>query len=141
MRTFCSTWVLRVLGLFVLVLSGCGDGLGKLYPVSGTVTLDGEPLKNAQISFVPDTDKGNKTPASAVGRVTNGSYTLTTKDSPGAPAGSYKVMINTHYPGAPEDSVSLPRGYADPGKSGLTMEVVENPAPGAYDIKLKIKTK
>jgi hypothetical protein len=139
MRTFCRMWFLGVLGLLVPVLAGCGDGLGTLHPVSGSVTLDGEPLKDAQLSFVPDTEKGNKTTASVFGKVTDGKYTLTTKDRPGAPAGHYKVSVLTQYPGGPENPVVLLKIYSDPGKSGLKVEVVEKPSPGAYDLKLTSK--
>jgi hypothetical protein len=139
MTTFRSTRLLAVLGVLVLALSGCGDGLGTLYPVSGKVTLDGEVLQNAQLSFVPDTDKGNKSPASATGKVANGTYSLITKDKAGAPAGWYKVVINTQYPGSPENAVVLPKNFSDANKSGLFVEVVENPGPGAYDLNLKVK--
>jgi hypothetical protein len=126
----------RFLGVLVLVLSGCGQSVGTLYPVSGKVTLNGEPLKDARLSFVPDTDKGNKSPASAFGKVQDGNYSLTTKDKPGAPAGWYKIMVMTQYPGGPEKPVPLPKRYGDPGKSTLSIEVVPSPAAGAYDLKL-----
>jgi hypothetical protein len=136
MRSSCPTWLF---GVLVLALSGCGNGLGTLYPVSGKVTVDGEPLKDAQLTFVPDAEKGNKAPASAFSKITNGNYSLTTKERAGAPAGWYKVMINTHQsPGGTGEAV-LPKKYSDPGKSGLSVEVVQNPSPGAYDITLKLK--
>jgi hypothetical protein len=137
MRLFFPTWLLGVFGFLVLGLAGCGGGLGTLYPVSGKVTLDGEPLKDARLILVPDADKGNKSPASPFGKVTDGTYLLTTNGRPGAPAGWYKVMVNTQYPGGPENAVALPKFMSDPGKSGLSIEVVANPSPGAYDLDLK----
>jgi hypothetical protein len=136
MRAFFSACLLTMV---VLALAGCGDGLGTCYSVTGTVTVDGEPLKDAQISFLPDTEKGNTTPASAAGKVANGNYSLITKDRAGAPAGWYKVAINTQYPGGPEKPVTLPKNYSDASKSGLSVEVVASPSPGAYDLKLKTK--
>src|SRR5262249_14702506 len=40
----------------LLVLASCSsdDGLGKRYPVSGTVTYNGQPLQDGEISFIPD---------------------------------------------------------------------------------------
>ena len=38
----------------LLIIASCGtdDGLGKRYPVSGTVTYNGNPLEKGDISFV-----------------------------------------------------------------------------------------
>ena len=40
--------------------AGCGDdGYGRRYPVSGTVTYKGQPLKQGTITFTPaDADAG-----------------------------------------------------------------------------------
>jgi hypothetical protein len=55
-------YVLRVvrfltLSLLVLLLVGCGKGY-KLAPVSGRVTMDNQPLANAEVSFYPTGGKG-----------------------------------------------------------------------------------
>lgn len=139
MRAFRLTLFFSSMGILALVLSGCGEQIGQLYPVSGKVTLDDEPLNDAQISFVADAAKGNKAPVSPFGKCKDGSYSLTTKDKPGAPAGWYKVVVNTKYPGASEKAVELPKRYSDPGKSDLSVEVKPNAEPGAYDLKLKSK--
>lgn len=136
MKTSCLTRLFGTLGVVVLAFSGCGGGLGTLYPVSGKVTVDGVPLKDAQLSFMPDVERENKTATTPVGKVKDGNYTLTTKGKAGAPAGWYKVMIMTQYPGGPAKPVMLSQRYTDPGKSRLAVEVVSSPAPGAYDLKL-----
>ena len=77
----------------LLVMTSCGadDGLGKRYPVSGTVTYNGSPLEKGEISFIPEDVKSN---IGASGRITNGSYTVSTGgNSDGAQAGKYKVTI------------------------------------------------
>jgi len=38
---------------FFVVVSGCGGGGLKTYPVSGTVTFEGEPLVGATVGFSP----------------------------------------------------------------------------------------
>jgi hypothetical protein len=135
MRRLSPARLSGALGVVVLALSGCG-GVGTLYPVSGKVTLDGKPLPDGQVSFVPDKEKGNKAPATPFGKIKDGSYSLETKGQPGAPAGAYKIMVITRYPGSPEKNPELPKRYADAGNSGLAVEVSPTPAAGAYDLKL-----
>jgi hypothetical protein len=123
-----------------LTLAGCG-GL-KLYPVSGTVTLDGKPLSQCTVSFNPDASKGNTATVSCVGRLdAQGHFNLRTiavkgsEGGSGAPLGWYKVTLLTGLPGDPEIKVNPL--YLDANKSPISIEVVENPEPGAYDVKLK----
>jgi hypothetical protein len=76
----------------VLSMTSCStdDGLGKRYPVSGTVTYNGNLLEKGSISFVPDDPKG----VGATGTIENGSYTLSTGgNNDGAQAAKYKVTI------------------------------------------------
>ena len=83
--------VLAVPALFVLASCGTEDGLGKRYPVSGTVKYNGGPLEKGEISFVTEDMSKN---FGATGIITNGSYTLSMGgDSDGAQAGKYKVTI------------------------------------------------
>jgi hypothetical protein len=94
-RTRRSTRCLAVLaGPALLVIASCGDtddGLGKRYPVSGTVTYNGSPLEKGAISFVTEDVSKN---FGATGTITNGSYTLSMGgDGDGAQAGKYKVTI------------------------------------------------
>jgi hypothetical protein len=79
----------------LLVLASCGaedDGLGKRYPVSGTVTYNGSPLEKGEISFVTEDMSKN---FGASGTIANGSYTLSIGgQGDGAQAGKYKVTIS-----------------------------------------------
>ena len=84
--------VLAVPALFVLASCGTDDGLGKRYPVSGTVTYNGNPLEKGEISFVTEDLTKN---FGATGIITNGSYTLSTGgNGDGAQVGKYKVTIS-----------------------------------------------
>jgi len=38
---------------FFVVVSGCGDGKLRTYPVSGTITYQGKPLAGATVGFTP----------------------------------------------------------------------------------------
>jgi len=86
----------------LLVMTSCrsdeGFGFGKRFPVSGTVTYNGNPLEKGKISFVPDDPKG----VGAAGDIENGSYAVSTGgEKDGAVAGKYKVIIS-----AKEDSLA-----------------------------------
>ena len=41
---------------FFVVASGCNDGKLKTYPVSGTITYQGEPLVGATVGFTPKSE-------------------------------------------------------------------------------------
>ena len=72
-----------VLGLF---LAGCG---GSWATASGTVTLDGAPLKDGTVSFHPAGDG-----PTAYGTVKDGAFTVSTGQRDGLPVGKYKVTIS-----------------------------------------------
>lgn len=124
--------------------------LPELAPVSGTITLDGQPLANTTITFVGigttnSTGCGGATDSS-------GKYTLrTAHNGDGAPLGEYKVVISKlkkpdgsdfplDSPVGPIDAgadESLPPKYSDAEKTELTATV---PAGGGtIDFALKSK--
>lgn len=111
-----------------LILAGCGSG-GRLavVPVSGLVTLNGDPLPDASVTFIPEKGK----PATGKTDQT-GIYRLTTyTQGDGAVIGKHKIAISkmTDLPesNTPEELAKikhvLPETYADPERSGLTAEV------------------
>jgi hypothetical protein len=128
---------------------GDGSGVGRTYPVSGKVMLGGAPLTAAStvLLFKPDASRGNTSPFEPSGTVDeSGTYTLQTKGKKGAPPGWYKVVV-TAYESRPEHVRSpghgrptarslVPAKYGLEKTTDLAVEVVEKPAPGAYDLKL-----
>ena len=138
--------------LLVIPTSGCGDasGVGRTFPVSGKLTLDNEPFtaKTTMVWFKPDASKGNTSVFEPAGTVdAAGNYKLTTKGKNGAPPGWYQVVVTAREDAAPVHPQGpkthrpvakslLPSKYGQPQTSGLAIEVVEKPAPGAYDLKL-----
>jgi hypothetical protein len=138
--------------LFGCLASGCGDdsGVGRTFPVSGKITFNNEPLtaKTTRVWFKPDASKGNTSLFEPVGTVdAAGNYKLTTQGKNGAPPGWYQVVVTAWedappvHPKGPRQhrpvaKSLLPSKYGQPQTSGLVIEVVEKPAPGAYDLKL-----
>jgi hypothetical protein len=132
--------------LSLVSLAGCGGGL-KRVPVSGTVMLDGRPLDGGLLYFNPDASKGNTARVSCASRVRGGQYDIQTAgivsadSGPGAPPGWYKVTLRANVPGQPpvfpgQPEIRVDPKYLDVAKTPLSVEVVESPAPGAYDLKM-----
>lgn len=75
------------------IISGCGGERSDLGEVTGTITLDGQPLSNAQIQFVPNGGVGS----TAYGKTdSNGHYSMMfSRDASGASLGENGVRIST----------------------------------------------
>jgi len=93
---------LRFIGLLLaLCLAGC-VGSQTPYdtaPVSGVITLDGQPLASARVTFLPihDSQKGLQSCPEAIGETdASGRYSLTTVfGDPGGSVGQNRVMVTT----------------------------------------------
>jgi hypothetical protein len=83
----------RLLGLTVLLAAAAGcDGRRAPVPVSGTVTLDGNPVEGATVTFHLVGDDKDGRPA--IGQTDKtGTFRLTTGTEDGARPGEYKVVI------------------------------------------------
>jgi hypothetical protein len=96
-------FTLCVCGL--LVASGCGSSSKyKLAPVSGTVSLDGQPLSGAAVNFQPSAsgDSANVGPGSNAITDDAGHFELNTiHDKVGAVVGSHRVRIYSYSPELP----------------------------------------
>lgn len=129
--------------LALLSLAGCcGPSRPTTLPVTGTVTLDGQPVAEAAVQFIPQAG-GN--PAQGVTDAA-GNFKLTTfVDGDGALPGAHKVTVQknrvTGVVSNPDGletggatSVPIvvwdtPEKFAQPDTSGLTAEVVRGMAP------------
>jgi hypothetical protein len=113
-------------------------GVGSVEIVSGEIMVDGEPLEEATITFIPDPSKGNTCRFFPTGPVMNGEYELSTEGKRGAPRGWYKVIV---VPPTPEPDQRPPpelfdRRYMNPDKTPLSIEVVESGAQKSYNLQL-----
>jgi hypothetical protein len=121
LRSVYSFWLAAL-----AVLAGCSQS--DTVEVTGTLTMNGQPVDQAEVMFNP------KQGRLATG-VTDGSgrFKLSTaKPDDGAMPGDYVVTLAEYYP--PDKPPALPRGggllpsrfpqkYADPAKSPLTATV------------------
>src|SRR5262245_43879983 len=124
----------------LLVAAGCGGSSGPV-PVRGVVKLDGQPIANAAVIFVPQAPGGREAYGSTDA---NGAFRLTTtKPDDGALPGKYKVVIQPPGPAggstpfddpgkAPAAVPKTPTGpripvqYTVPGQTPLTQDVPPN---------------
>jgi hypothetical protein len=128
---------LGVFAVVFLLAAGCGGkhpNLPPQYPVSGTITLDGQPLAAAGIMFLP---RGETRGTGAFAMTDEaGKYSLKTDHGgPGAPEGEYAVTISkvvkrdgTPYVPKPDvaeagERETLPATYSDSMKTVLTAKV------------------
>jgi hypothetical protein len=104
--------------------------------VSGKVTVDGKPLTSKLITilFAPDKDNPiKKIPSAAVDE--NGNYTITTGGKGGVPLGWYKVHVHWDSKNAQGRPCPVHPRFLEAGLTTISIEVVANPQPGAYDLK------
>lgn len=134
---------LFVLALAFLVAGCSGERLIPLHPVAGRVTFAGKPVPKGEIVFVPDAEKGNTLLQFGIGKLNpDGTYTAQTLQKPGVQPGWYKVMVLATE-NEPKESPAwvpiwiVPVKYTKPETTDLRVEVVLNPAAGAYDFTLE----
>jgi hypothetical protein len=136
--------------LFVVGCEGRDPSLPALVPVTGTVTIDGQPATNTTVQFIPT---GSAAATSSGGATdSSGKYQLrTAHNGEGAPVGEYRVVISKlkrkdgsdfplDSPEGPMDAgadESLPPQYSDPQKTKLTAKVPSG--GGTIDFPLKSK--
>lgn len=127
------------------LIVGCsGEPELKLVtPVEGKIMIGDKAIEAGNIGFHPDVTKGNDTKFSnlPVGTISGGKYSISTGGKPGAPAGWYKVTVNSTVPSDPKNEYSVPKlivdkAYTDASTSTLLVEVKAGEVPITYDLKL-----
>jgi len=128
-----------------ICLSGCGptEHLPECAPVTGKVTIGGEPLASAMVTFHPE-GEGNKGQAATEA---DGTYVLNTYDvKDGAVIGKHTVTVERYLPPMPTQPggkipsarSTVPRKYNTPEKSPLKYEV-KSGTNNVIDIPLEVK--
>ncbi len=91
-RKRAARWLLAAVVAALAGSSGCGSGDDlPRQAISGTVTLDGQPLDKGLIQFFPAAEMENALAAGAM--IEGGSYSI--PQSEGLVPGNYKVMISS----------------------------------------------
>lgn len=92
-----------LISLLLISFCGCGKDYGvELHYVSGTVTLDGEPLPEASVEFRPVPGSDHR---GTIGYTNaSGFYKQLYRDGVGSPAGEYRVTISTYAEPADQDA-------------------------------------
>jgi hypothetical protein len=106
-----------VLLLIAALVAGCEQAPYGLAPVSGIVTLDGNAVPGAQVSFQPQGGSGNENPGPGSTGVcdSSGRYELKTiRDEPGAVPGPHAVRIY-----GPKGNVNTASDTDAPGRKEL----------------------
>jgi hypothetical protein len=109
---------------------GCGSSGPPLGAVTGAVTLNGQPLENAQVTFKPETGRPSLGTTDQQGK-----YSLRfTQDEAGAMVGSHTVTISTAID-LPDDTRAPERV---PAKYNTQSDLVREVKPGnnVFDFEL-----
>lgn len=136
MKSLCPCFLFLV--TFVLV-SGCTQG-PELGDVTGTISMDGEPVENAYVTFLPMFPEGmelvGKTDSQGVFDV---KYSA---DRNGVPPGKYQILLSTLDDIKEESGRNrkvperFPKVYVN-NDSPLTFEVKPGPNDVSFDVSSK----
>lgn len=131
-------------GLLAFVAGCSGKPLVFTDTVEGTLTLDGVPVPDAHVEFVPDVPAGTKAPHSSAVTDAKGFFRLTRDDNqqPGALVGPHYVTI---FPGRPAQGRDDPGGqagaalpvppvYMNAAQTPLKVEVTKDQK--TYDVRM-----
>lgn len=124
-------------------LCGCGQSGPLLHEVQGTVKFGSQPLTTGTVSLRAERD--NTTRHQPTGLIDkDGHYRIYTTGLPGAPPGSYRVVVFATEPLIDTGRVSpslpksiIPVRYNNVSTSPLSLEAKANPAAGEYDLQLE----
>jgi len=136
-------WVGCALLAALVGVGGCGV---KRIPTTGTVTLDGQPMKEGVLQFIPDASKGNNLRLGCSGPISNGRWNLVTSGmeradtGPGAPVGWFKVVYTHPNEGSKQEGLSpapkVAAKYYREDLSPLSIELSDPPPAEGYKVEL-----
>lgn len=112
-------------GVILLTVIGCGGEQGPpRQPISGAVKLDGQPLPEGSITFLPE-EKGT----AATAKLSAGSYSI--GQSEGPQPGKYKVAIVAVQPTGKQ--------VPNPDFPKETIEETRNVVPPLYNVRTNLQ--
>jgi hypothetical protein len=142
-----------LLGIGAAVLAGCGPSPPRLYPAHGKILVGDKLVKEGTIQLRANQARGNATWEQPCGTIqSDGTFELMTNDRPGAPPGSYKVLVMADNfkvvePPPSPDWPNYPKGFLPKplvnerylyfNQTDLEIEVVADPPEEGYVLRLK----
>lgn len=134
MKLYSRVLAVALGSVALIAISGCNSG-PPTGDVSGTVTMDGQPVTNAIVTFVPQGGGQN-----AIGKTDgSGKYELYRRGDRGALLGPHSVVITTvQEPAAPVQEISSDsEEYLKQATSGNLSDynraIVHEPIPARYN--------
>lgn len=120
----------------LLVCVGCQPSLGvDVATVKGTVTMDGDPLPDATVTFQPEEGRASIGITDA-----SGQYELTySRDAMGAMVGQHTVTITTRKEGDPEAGIE-PVAEIVPAKYNAQTELTRDVTAGNNTIDFELNS-
>lgn len=130
-RVICRVVSFAALLPATFMAAGCrqASDMPEVAPVTGVVTLDGNPLADATVTFSPESGRDSAGTTNEAGQ-----YTLIyLPDVPGAKIGRHKVRIFTAYDRGPKDPPEKV-----PARYNVTTELSEEvkPSPNTFNFDL-----
>ena len=117
----------RTCSLLIVLLSGCGGG-SSTQALSGTVTVDGQPLKMGEIKFTPF--QGTTGPIAGAA-IENGLFEVPAVAQGLKTGGTYRVEISS--------MVGSGEWVASPVGLGGKREALKNIVPARYNIETELQ--
>jgi hypothetical protein len=114
-----SAYAVGLLALFSL--GGCGPRYEWAETVEGTLSVDGKPVAEAHVEFVPEAD--SRAPHSSGVTDEKGFFRLVRNDDnklPGAVVGPHRVLVFPGRPAGARNREQPDSGKTDSGKTGRT---------------------
>lgn len=139
---FPVTYVLFVLP--VILMLGCGgERIPKLGEVNGTLKLNGQPLPNVRVSFLPDPEEENSGRPSRGTTDENGQFTLFyngDKNKPGTSIGWNRVILTDITAiNSSRDDNPIPRRFAAKYQEARTTPLKFDIKSGSQTIDLNVE--
>ena len=140
--------------LMALVGCGTGESIPEVVMVSGKLTMDGEPLENIKVTFMPEATEDKRDVRSSWGTTdATGKFTLTYgapgQTIEGAAAGQHKVVLYDMVPNDSRDVDATPDDIENESTESRIHSVYTNAsttrleakvaAPGPQEINFDIK--
>ena len=126
-----SIWRITAVTVVFLVATGCGSS-SRYAPVSGTVRLNGQPYKDAVVTFQPMATSTNSNPGRGSSAYTDesGRFVLRTDDGDnGAAIGKHRIRIATKVGG--RMAYDPEKGSPDSGPAGPKLS--SDPIPRSWN--------